>query len=568
MSLNVRQPGATIIPLIVSTDKTQLTQFRDKVAYPIYLTIGNIPKDIRRKPSCHAQVLLGYIPTSKLQGITIKASCRRMLANLFHTCMDHVLAPIASYGETGLPMMSSDGVWRRCHPILAIYVADYPEQALVTCTYNGRCPKCLVACGQLGEYQMFPSRTQHMAIRIYELAKGDVHTFHHACREAGLKPVFHPFWEDLPLADIFISITPDILHQLLQGMMKHLIRWLIKLFGPTIIDARCRAIPPNHKILLFAKGITMLSRVSGHEHKKMCSILLGLILDLPIPGGLDPSRVVRASRALLDFLYLAQLQCHTTETLKQLEGAISAFHENKAVFIDIGVRNHFEIPKLHSLMHYASSIRRFGTTDNYNTEQSERLHIEFAKNAYRATNHKDEYPQMMVWLERCEKIQQQTSFINWRQQQDRNQLTPQVHRPLGPPRAHVQCIKMAQHPSIKAVSFDDLARRYGAMDFGDELANFIAQVNNPSASAAVLRARASDTLIPFQAVPVFHNIKFTKDGNAEIVDGVQIRPEQKDKRGRIIPPHFDTVLVKCRGYAGQGLKGRSAVKFYADLADS
>ena len=39
-----------------------------------------------------------------------------------------------------------------------------------------------------------------------------------------------------------------------------------------------------------------------------------------------------------------------------------------------------------------SSIQLFGSMDNYNMEQSERLHIDFAKNAYRALNHKDEYP--------------------------------------------------------------------------------------------------------------------------------------------------------------------------------
>jgi hypothetical protein len=50
--------------------------------------------------------------------------------------MGEVLDPIASHGETGLPMMSGDGVWWRCHPIFAIFVGDYPKQTLVTCTYN------------------------------------------------------------------------------------------------------------------------------------------------------------------------------------------------------------------------------------------------------------------------------------------------------------------------------------------------------------------------------------------------------------------------------------------------
>ncbi|THG93027.1 hypothetical protein EW026_g8086 [Hermanssonia centrifuga] len=41
-------PGATIMPIIISSDKTQVTLFGNKAAYPVYVTIGNLPKDIRR----------------------------------------------------------------------------------------------------------------------------------------------------------------------------------------------------------------------------------------------------------------------------------------------------------------------------------------------------------------------------------------------------------------------------------------------------------------------------------------------------------------------------------------
>ncbi len=197
---------------------------------------------------------------------------------------------------------------------------------------------------------------------------------------------------------------PDILHQMLQGMVKHLIEWVTEIFGSAQIDARCHAMPPNHNIMLFAKGILNLSQISGHEHKKMCSILLGLIIDLPVPGGHNSSRIVKAVHSLLDFLYIAQYPCHTSDALDQLQGCLAAFHEHKTVFLDLGAWENFNLPKLHSLSHYMSSIRLFSTTDNYNTEQSEHLHIDFAKNAYHASNHKDEYPQMMLWLERHEKV--------------------------------------------------------------------------------------------------------------------------------------------------------------------
>jgi hypothetical protein len=246
-------------------------------------------------------------------------------------------------------------------------------------------------------------------------------------------------------------------------MMKHLIKWLVRIFGPREINARCRAMPPNHKTLLFTKGITTLSRVTGHEHKKMCCILLGLIVDLVVPGGQDSSCIVKAVCTLLDFFYLAQYQCHTSDTIQQLQECLSIFHNNKAVFVDLGIREHFNIPKFHSLTHYTSSIKLFGTTDNYNTEQSEHLHIDFTKDAYHATNHKDEYPQMTRWLECCEKIQQHTVFINQRQQNQQQQ--PQFQKPVGPPHTFTQSIKIAKTPSIKAASFDNLARMYGTLYF-------------------------------------------------------------------------------------------------------
>ena len=238
---------------------------------------------------------MGYIPTTKLERISNKSACCRAMANLFHTCMNDILGLITSYGETGLPMMSSDGVWRCCHPIVAVFIGDYPEQALVTCTYYRQCPKCTVATGELGEYETFPRHVQSKVIDTYLLADDEnIHAFHLACCQAGLKPVFQPFWASLPLVDIFISITPDILHQLLQGMMKHLIKWLIKIFGLTAIDSWCKSMPPNHKTTLFTKGIASLSQVSGQEHKRMCAILLGLIVDLPLAGGMDPSCLIRA----------------------------------------------------------------------------------------------------------------------------------------------------------------------------------------------------------------------------------------------------------------------------------
>ncbi|KIJ07749.1 hypothetical protein PAXINDRAFT_89897, partial [Paxillus involutus ATCC 200175] len=120
--------GATIIPIILSSDKTQITMFRNKAAYPLYMTIGNLPKEIHRKPSRRAWILLAYLPTSWLDHITNQAARRRTVTNLFHACMSHILDPLKAPADTGLPMASGDGVVRRGHPLVACYAGDYPNK--------------------------------------------------------------------------------------------------------------------------------------------------------------------------------------------------------------------------------------------------------------------------------------------------------------------------------------------------------------------------------------------------------------------------------------------------------
>jgi len=55
--------GATIVPVIWTSDKTHLTDFSgDQNAWPLDLTIVNIPKDIHRTPKQRAWILVGLIP--------------------------------------------------------------------------------------------------------------------------------------------------------------------------------------------------------------------------------------------------------------------------------------------------------------------------------------------------------------------------------------------------------------------------------------------------------------------------------------------------------------------------
>ncbi|KAG2123441.1 hypothetical protein DEU56DRAFT_705133, partial [Suillus clintonianus] len=180
-------------------------------AYPVYLTIGNIPKEIRRKPSRRAHVLLAYLPTTP---------------NLYHACMARVLLLLEKAGLDGLAMRSGDGISRHCHPLFACFVGDYPEQVLASAVKTTECPKCDIPPNEL-ESSTTAFEIRDLDAVLDALATIDVGDleFVQACRDAGIKPVIHPFWERLPYANIFQAITPDILHQLYQGLVKHLLSW-------------------------------------------------------------------------------------------------------------------------------------------------------------------------------------------------------------------------------------------------------------------------------------------------------------------------------------------------------
>ena len=75
---------------------------------------------------------------------------------------------------------------------------------------------------------------------------------------------------------------------------------------------------------------------------------------------------------------------------------------------------------------------------------------------------------------------------------------------------------MALHPTLHAVSFDDLAAKYGAVDFQDALADFIARSNHPDVSVAALRDLGANTLIPFRSVPVYHKLKFRSKDHLDV----------------------------------------------------
>ena len=362
-------------------------------------------------PSSHATILIGYLPVGRFDCFSEKKK-QIMRYQTFHTCMKTILSPLSSAGRDGVPMACADNKTRRVWPILAAYVADYPEQCLVACCMENRCPIGKIPPNLRGSHEPCQHRTREETLDLlkrHEQGKLDGNFAEQfAC--LGIRPVHRPFWSDLPHANIFQMFTPDLLHQLHKGVFKdHLVKWCTALVGEEEIDTRFKTMPDLSGLRYFKSGISGVSQWTGAEHKEMERVFVGLM------AAQADERVVQAVRSLLDFIYLASLHRHTTASLTSMRTALDSFHQNKQAFIDFEARQpaHFNIPKYHMMEHYVDLIRLFGTADGFNTEWSERLHIDYAKDAYRASNKKDYTVQMTRWLRRQEAVDRFTTYLYW-----------------------------------------------------------------------------------------------------------------------------------------------------------
>lgn len=247
------------------------------------------------------------------------------------------------------------------------------------------------------------------------------------------------------------------------------------------------------------------------------------------------------------------------------------FHEHKDIFIDLGIRNNFNLPKLHATRYYYYMIMMLGTTNNYNTEYTERLHIDYAKDAYRATNHKDEFAQMTRWLERKEKILRHDKYVIWRLAGD---VESEPHHSRPPDMTFRRLQTMPKHPTAKAVTIDRLVDDYGATFFREALARYITQLRhakdpNPLHERA-LEILARDIHFPFRTLPVFHRIKWVSVDATVTLDSVHARPQRISGSG-LLPRRSDTVLVNLGANTeavSAGIEGKSATSIHKDNGDS
>lgn len=230
----------------------------------------------------------------------------------------------------------------------------------------------------------------------------------------------------------------------------------------------------------FKKGVSFILQWTGAKHRQMQKIFVGIM------AGAVSDQVLTVMCSVIDFIYYSQFHCHTTQTLAALQKCLDTFHANKEILVELGICEHFNIPKLHMIQHYIDTILVHRSADGYNTESPEHLHIDFAKEAYCASNKQDFLEQMALWLQRHEAMFPHMAYLSWlypnpainvddldvdNGEDSNDELEPSTS--MSAPK-HWYIVK---HPAFCNVTVDYLETHHLILDFLDVFPEFLKKYN-------------------------------------------------------------------------------------------
>ncbi|KAG2106772.1 uncharacterized protein F5147DRAFT_746201 [Suillus discolor] len=337
---NEENHGSTFVPLIIGSDKTVISVATGQTEYhPLYLSIGNIHNSIRRC-STRARARPEHNDDIKY---------RNFRRQLFQHSLAKIFESVKPFMETFDVTRFPDGHFQQPVYGLGPYIADYPEQLILSGVVQNWCPQCLANRKDLdGDQPCLHRHEAHTELLVEQL------THKQAWDEYGIIANVVPFTNDFPRADIHELLSPDILHQIIKGTFKdHLVDWVGDYLQVTHgarhvaeimddIDRRIAAVAPFTGLRRFPDRHGF-RQWTGDDSKALMKIYLAAI------KGHVPQDVVRTFSAFLEFCYIVRCEALTEDDLVQLQDALNRFHKYWEVFKATGVVSTFSLPCQHSL---------------------------------------------------------------------------------------------------------------------------------------------------------------------------------------------------------------------------
>ncbi|KAH9960987.1 hypothetical protein BJV74DRAFT_871953 [Russula compacta] len=387
--------GALFVPVILGSDKTTVSVATGhNEFYPLYISNGNIHNNVRCAHR-NGVSILGFLSIPKTDRKYQDDNKFCMFHHqLFHSSLGAILEPLRPAMTTPKVTRCPDGHFHRIIYGLGLYIADYPEQALLACIVQGWCPKCTAPANNLDAES---GRRSH----AHTDALLEQYSLKILWDDYGIVGNIIPFTAGFPRADIHELLCSDLLHQIIKGTFKdHLVTWvgeyLVLVHGPAVaaaimadIDNRIAAAPPFPGQRRFPEG-RGFKQWTGDDSKVLMKEYL------PAISGHVPPQMVRCLAAFLEFCYLVRRDSITETTLEAINAALARFHTEYIIFEETGVRIDFNLPRQHSLEHYRRNIQLFGAPNGLCSSITESKHIKAVKEPWRRSSHFEALGQMLV----------------------------------------------------------------------------------------------------------------------------------------------------------------------------
>ncbi|KAG9312842.1 hypothetical protein JVU11DRAFT_6271 [Chiua virens] len=228
----------------------------------------------------------------------------------------------------------------------------------------------------------------------------DIEAFFREAQRFCLNRVSELFWRNFPLSCPSFFITPELLHYLHKEFWDHDLQWCLNIIGEAEIDFRFSVLQPTAGSRHFKGSISKLKQVTGRVHCDVQCYLIAVI------AGAAPPEVVVAICALMDFRYHVQ--------------AFSLFP------LPLMFSMLISTPCLKTADDVAKAIgiKRVGVTIQWTVDTTEHPHVSEIKTPARSTNNNNYDPQICRYLDRAEKCRSFELATSLREQDAiRNQNT-------------------------------------------------------------------------------------------------------------------------------------------------
>ncbi|KIK15671.1 hypothetical protein PISMIDRAFT_114751, partial [Pisolithus microcarpus 441] len=231
---------ATLLGVVLSSDKTHITQVRNCQAHPLLISLANISADVCRKGSMNSYLLLALLPVpwfvhpnKCLHGV--------LASQLLHQVISIVVKPLKMAAEVGRMMSNPVGNLKHCFTPLVTYITDTPEQHIIACITDNASAISMAVSKQFRDplhcAACTASKTRQLLIAVKrETHAQNLSSYFQACWKWQLNGVMSPFWLDWALAEPSSFLNPEVLHHFFKMFWDHDRKWCSRMLGADELD--------------------------------------------------------------------------------------------------------------------------------------------------------------------------------------------------------------------------------------------------------------------------------------------------------------------------------------------